>query len=146
MLLPWCSWQWIYFTSSSSVRSRWSHFIFMFRWLREQRLIICCMFIIWEILWRNPALSTYDSNIVEPTMFVMYFADLAEQSCANPGSPQFGSVSPNLSRYVVAQKVIFSCDDGYHLKGSETSTCGKSGKFSNRVPICESIFVDSKMY
>ncbi|XP_077970683.1 CUB and sushi domain-containing protein 1-like isoform X3 [Styela clava] len=58
-------------------------------------------------------------------------------TCNHPGTPIFGSISPDIPRYTVSQNVVFSCNDGYKIKGVETTMCDYNGQFEDPVPKCE---------
>lgn len=59
--------------------------------------------------------------------------------CAHIGAPRFGQVTS--SRIVEYEGIVqFSCDVGYFLQGSETSTCLADGSWSDPLPSCTSTF------
>nr|CAB3266736.1 sushi, von Willebrand factor type A, EGF and pentraxin domain-containing protein 1-like [Phallusia mammillata] len=53
-------------------------------------------------------------------------------------APENGSIDLEQDAYDVHDVITFSCDDGFVLVGSSTSTCRENTKWSNKVPTCQS--------
>lgn len=54
--------------------------------------------------------------------------------CDDPGTPLNGNRQLNTTTF--ASTVEYSCNDGYELVGTQQRTCGATGQWSGRVPIC----------
>ena len=82
----------------------------------------------------------YTNNL----FFVFLFA--SDNSCPNPGSPQFGRQA-NLVVFPASPGSVlnFVCNPGFTLNGSETAQCAATGRWSTEVPPrCEGEFTFRK--
>ena len=57
------------------------------------------------------------------------------ENCGAPPRVSYGQVSSTGQNY--GSKATYQCDTGYEMKGGDTITCEKNGKWSRSVPICE---------
>nr|QKY88669.1 putative C3b receptor CR1_tm [Botryllus schlosseri] len=64
-------------------------------------------------------------------------------TCRNPGSPAFGTISPDQATYNVGDDVTHKCNDGYRIRGVSIATCVDENVFSARIPLCEGITCDN---
>ena len=47
-----------------------------------------------------------------------------------------GQITPSQSLYIINDVIHFSCDSGYNLTGSNTSTCQSSLQWEPHIPSC----------
>ncbi|XP_072019518.1 complement receptor type 2-like isoform X10 [Amphiura filiformis] len=60
-------------------------------------------------------------------------------TCASPGRPTNGQLSPDTSSYRINDQVRFQCNTGYQLIGQTIVFCLFNGMWSNETPMCEQI-------
>ena len=73
--------------------------------------------------------QTHKNNVVSKDVILFLV------NCGNPGSPKNGNTKA-AHGYTYGMKVVFSCKDGFTLKGANSATCQENGKWSNSFPQC----------
>ena len=58
-------------------------------------------------------------------------------NCGDPGTPINGF--HNGGSYSLDTRVVYNCQNGYVLRGSQTLTCMETGEWSDPVPTCEPV-------
>ncbi|XP_076818246.1 E-selectin-like isoform X4 [Clavelina lepadiformis] len=65
--------------------------------------------------------------------------------CEKPDEPDKGSIRPDDQDFFdVNEKIWFSCDRGFELKGKKDLRCRSNGKWSDKIPRCERKVVQCK--
>lgn len=65
----------------------------------------------------------------------MIFVDVVV-NCGDPGTPRNGR--REVSSTTFRSAVLYSCNDGFSLVGSELRVCTASGEWSGFIPTCKS--------
>ena len=56
--------------------------------------------------------------------------------CGNPGVPRFGELVGD--DFSVGVQVSYVCKEGYRLLGNVVRRCGRNGRWSGDLPVCQS--------
>ena len=81
-------------------------------------------------------LSNLYNFISFPQLFSIFFTAI---TCHDPGALTHGQRSTNVN-FTFGTVLTYTCDVGYTIKGSSSSTCRIDGLWSNRKPECERMY------
>ncbi|XP_076145380.1 sushi, von Willebrand factor type A, EGF and pentraxin domain-containing protein 1 isoform X2 [Alosa pseudoharengus] len=57
--------------------------------------------------------------------------------CTDPGYPQYGHRDGSV--FILGSEVVFSCEEGYELVGSNKCTCNQDGDWTGQFPYCRAL-------
>ncbi|GIY40912.1 sushi domain-containing protein [Caerostris darwini] len=72
------------------------------------------------------------------TCLILFIHFLFCNTCQPPDYPEGGSYTPVKKKYLLGDKIVYSCKDKLARLGNETSICQTTGKWSGPTPFCDS--------